>query len=94
MNFGANELTQCAETEVKRETAKELLEQMDAILKELNNEVRMISEAVYRDADCTNIREELDEPKMPPMIVIMEEQRDMAEEILKEVFKIRESLWR
>ena len=92
MNFGMNE--QCVATEAKQETAKELLEQMGLILEELTNEVRMISDAVYRGVNCTTVEKEPDGPRMPPMIVIMKEQRDMAEAALKGLIRIRESLWR
>lgn len=94
MIVGMNELAQCAVKEAKTETAKELLENMGAILKELNNEVRMISDAVYRGGCCNPVEEIPNEPKgMPPMVAIMHGQRDEAEELLKEVVKIREALW-
>lgn len=94
MNFGMNESARCAVEEVKRETAKELLENMGAILKELNNQVRMISDAVYRGGNCNPVEEVPNEPKgMPPMVAIMEGQRDAAEGLLKEVVRIREALW-
>lgn len=89
-----NELTQCTGEEAKRETAKELLENMGAILKELNNQVRMISDAVYRGCTRKTVEEVPNELKeMPPMIVIMKGQRDAAEEALRELVKIREALW-
>ena len=92
MNFSVNELARCAVEEVKKETAKELLENMKAILKEMNTEVRMISDAVYRGV---NINQEApDEPKVtPPMVDIMQEQRNMAQDILDELIKIRQALW-
>ena len=94
MNFGMNESARCAVEEVKRETAKELLDNMGAILKELNNEVRMISDAVYRGGNSNPVEEVPNEPKgMPPMVAIMQGQRDAAEGLLKEVVKIREALW-
>lgn len=89
-----NENTRCAVEEVKRETAKELLENMGAILVELNNEVRMISDAVYRGGNCNPVEEVPNEPKrMPPMVDIMQEQRDAAAGVLKELVRIREALW-
>lgn len=92
MNFGVNELARCAVEEVKKETAKELLENMKAILKEMNTEVRMISDAVYRGANFN--QEAPDEPKVtPPMVDIMQEQRNMAQDILDELIKIRQALW-
>ena len=53
-----NELAQChysdkcgAETEERIETAKELLENMGDILMELNIQVHIIAEALYRGVD-------------------------------------------
>ena len=90
MNFGMNESAQCAAE--KRETAKELLESMGVILEAMRNEVRMIADAVYRG--CTPVEEVPNEPKAtPPMIVIMQGQRDAAGEILRELERIREALW-
>lgn len=91
MNF---ENAQICAGEEKRETAKGLLENMGAILKELNNEVRMISDAVYRGGNRPTDEEVPNEPKgMPPMVVTMREQRDTAECLLKDIIKIREALW-
>ena len=89
------EPAQCAVNEGQRETVKELLENMGAILEELNNEVRMIADAVYRGGNCNKVEEVPNEPKppMPPMIVIMKEQRDVAGGTLRELVKIREALW-
>lgn len=93
MMVGMNESAQCAAE--KRETAKELLESMDVILDELNDEVRMISDAVYRGGICNQVEEATNEPKppMPPMVDIMKEQRDKAGGALRELVKIREALW-
>lgn len=93
MIYAMNESARCAVEEVKGETAKELLENMGAILKELNKEVRMISDAVYRGGNFNPLEEEPNEPKMPPMVAIMRGQRDAAEEVLKELVRIREALW-
>jgi len=84
----------CSEEEQRRETVKELLETMGVILEELNNEVRMISDAVYRGGNHKQVEEAPNEPKeMPPMIAIMKEQRDAAEVTLRELQRIREALW-
>ena len=94
MTVVMNELERCAVEEAKRETAKELLDNMGAILVELNNEVRMISDAVYRGGNCNPVEEVHNEPKgMPPMVFIMQEQRDAAERVLGELVRIREALW-
>lgn len=80
--------------ETRRETAKELLETMGVILEELNNEVRMISDAVYRGGNCTPVEEVHNELKeMPPLVAVMKEQRDVAEEALRGLVRIREALW-
>ena len=86
--------SRCAVEEVKRETAKELLESMGVILEELNNEVRMISDAVYRGGNRNPVEEVQNELKeMPPMVAIMKEQRDAAEGALRGLVRIREALW-
>lgn len=93
MNFENAQI--CAVDEAKRETAKELLENMEAILGEMENQVAMISDAVYRDENHVEKgRARTNEPcATPPMVVIMRGQRDTAEYLLKEIIKIREALW-
>lgn len=89
MNF---ENAQTCAGEEKRETVKELLGNMWSILGEMNNEVAMISDAVYRGNHGE--KEPTNEPcAMPPMVVVMRGQRDAAEHLLKEIIKIREALW-
>lgn len=85
----------CAGEEAKRETAKELLDNMGGILREMENDVAMISDAVYRGGKAEEKGQALtNEPcATPPMVVIMREQRDTAERLLKEIVKIREALW-
>lgn len=95
MNNYTNEKTCCSGEEQKRETAKNLLEDMENLLREMENHVAMISDAIYRGSNrvekgpaTTN------EPcATPPMIVTMRAQRDTAECLLKEIIKIREALW-
>lgn len=94
MIVGMNESAPCVGEEAKRETAKELLETMGVILEQLSNEVRMISDAVYRGCNCNTVEEVPNEPKgMPPMVAVMKGQRDAAEGVLKELVRIREALW-
>lgn len=90
----ANEKT-CSGEEQKRETAKELLDHMGIILREMENHVAMISDAVYRGVKPVEKGPALtNEPcATPPMVVMMREQRDTAERLLKEIIKIREALW-
>lgn len=79
--------------EQKRETAKELLDNMDGILREMEAQVAMISDAVYKGGKSVE-KEPNNEPcATPPMIIIMQRQRDTAERLLKEIIKIREALW-
>ncbi len=67
---------------------------MWSILGEMNNEVAMISDAVYRGGK--NVKKEqalTNEPcAMPPMITTMKSQIDTANLLLKEIVKIREAL--
>lgn len=90
----ANEKT-CSGEEQKRETAKELLENMYAILGEMGIEVAMIADAVYRSGNHEEKGTTLtNEPRVtPPMVVMMREQRDAADRLLIEIKKIREALW-
>jgi len=85
----------CAVEEQRTETAKALLENMGAILREMGDEVAMISDAVYRGGKNVEKGQALnDEPRaMPPMIVTMKLQIDTANLLLKEIVKIREALW-
>lgn len=96
MNDYMNEKT-CLVEEPKRETVKELLENMWSILKEMQNQVSMISDAVYRGGEkCVEKGQAVttNEPcATPPMVVMMSMQRDTAEYLLNEIVKIREALW-
>lgn len=94
MNDFANVKT-CSGEEQRRETAKELLDSMGVILGEIANQVGMISDAVYRGGKNVEKGPALtNEPcATPPMVVMMREQRDAAERLLKEIVKIREALW-
>lgn len=78
--------------EQKLETAKGILDNMGDILTELEHMVDMISDAVYQGK--TVAEEPKNEPSYdPPMITMMTMQRDMAEDLLKKVVKIKEVLW-
>lgn len=85
----------CSGEERKIETAKELLENMDTILGEMGIEVAMISDAVYGSGKNVETESTLtNEPRItPPMVVMMRDQRDNAEYLLKEIIKIRGALW-
>lgn len=90
----ANEKT-CSGEEQKKETAKELLDDTRCILREMENHVAMISDAVYRGERPVETGPALtNEPcATPPMVVMMREQRGTADRLLKEIVKIREALW-
>lgn len=92
MNFENTQI--CAVEETKRETAKELLENMGEILREMGNQVSMISDAVYRGGEKCVEKGPANEPcATPPIVVMMRAQRDAAEHLLKEIVKIREAMW-
>lgn len=79
--------------EQKRETAKELLGDMDGILREMETQVAMISDAVYKGEKPVEKELNSEPCATPPMVVIMQRQRDTAEYLLQEIIKIREALW-
>lgn len=87
-------LTACKKETPKGKTVKCMLEELDAILKEIGHEVGMIADAVYRGSEPTQCREKDDElVKNPPMAVIIENHVNHAEILLKEIVKIREAMW-
>lgn len=74
----------------KRETAKMILENMDAILNEIENQLWLI------DAGICNPKQKNGEVKEPVdgcMLDTLQRQRNKAEEILKIAIHIREGLW-
>jgi len=83
----------CSAEEQRRETVKELLENMGTILGEMGNQLGMISDALYRGGNHEEKEPANDPCAMPPMAVLMRDQRDAAENLLKEIVKIREALW-
>lgn len=78
----------CAEMQ-KPESAKTILENMDAILKELANELERIDSAIYSPRPF----EEKSEPKDECMLGTLNRQRDTAQGLLKLAVHIREGLW-
>ncbi len=92
MNDFVNAVT-CSGEELKRETAKDLLGNMDGILREMEVQVSMISDALYRGSSLVESGNNKEQCDVPPMVVIMQEQRDTAERLLQEIIKIREVLW-
>ena len=73
----------------KPEPAKTILENMDAILNELKNELERIDSAIYSPKPF----EEKSEPKDECMLETLNRQRNMAEGLLKLAVHIREGLW-
>ena len=83
----------CSGEELRRETAKDLLGDMDGILREMETQVSMISDALYRGRNLVESGNNKEPCDAPPMVVIMQEHRDTAERLLQEIIKIREALW-
>ena len=81
----------CSErSEPKSETAKSILENMDAILKELGTELRLIDNAIYSPSNdgC-----DVNEPRDECLLGMLIRQRNLAGDLLKIVVHIREGLW-
>lgn len=72
-----------------RETAKSILENMDAILKELSAELRRIENAIYAPKPIEDAKEAPDEC----LLETLNRQRNTAEQLLKLAVHIREGLW-
>lgn len=75
-----------------RETAIDIMSNLSVILNEIKNQVDLIDAAIYgnRVEDSTTVNEM---PQRPPMLMILRQQRDFAENILKSIVHIREGLW-
>jgi hypothetical protein len=94
MNDFAN-TTKCSVEEQRTETFLELLDAMGHVLREINVQVAMISDAVYRGESLVEKESDtVDEPfTAQPIVAIMRGQRDTAKYLLEEIVKIREALW-
>ena len=73
----------------RQETAKEILENMDAILKELMGELVRIDEAIYSQRPC----EEKNEPRDECLLETLSRQGYTAQALLDIAIHIREGLW-
>ncbi|MBQ6035757.1 MAG: hypothetical protein IJL43_00460 [Lachnospiraceae bacterium] len=73
----------------KTEPAKAILENIDAILKELASELVRIDSAIYSPEPC----EERSEPQDECMLATLNRQRNTAKALLKIAVHIREGLW-
>ena len=88
MNF---ENLACTErSEIKIEPVKSILKNIDAINKELANELRMIEDAIYSKEP---IVEDANEPVDDSLLNTLNRQRNTAENLLKKAVHIREGLW-
>ena len=74
-----------------REKALDIISNLSAILTEIKNQVDSIDSAIYgKKVEETTAKEA---PSMPPILMILRQQRDFAEDILKSIVHIREGLW-
>jgi hypothetical protein len=91
-NFNYGEMTTCEPTDTKAETetAKEILENMDVILKELFAELRRIDDAIYSPR---TVGENANEPKQECFLGTLDRQRNVAQALLDLAIHIREGLW-
>lgn len=90
MNLNYGEVATCEPENAKTETAKSILENMDAILKELFAELRRIDDAIYSPR---NVEENANEPKQDCFLVTLDRQRNTAQALLALAIHIREGLW-
>ena len=95
MNFNYGEMTTCEiptckPEDIKPETAKSIMENMDVILKELFAELRRIDDAIYSPR---NVGENSNEPKQECFLGTLERQRNTAQALLDLAIHIREGLW-
>lgn len=79
----------CAEINKPRETAKSILENMDAILTELSGELHRIDDAINKPSPLEDRKEPSDET----MLETLNRQRNIADSLLKTAIHIREGLW-
>ena len=56
-DFNYGEITNCEPRDTKTETAKSILENMDAILKELADELRRIDDAIYSPRNVESVKD-------------------------------------
>lgn len=79
------------ESNEPRETAKDIILNLEEILNEIKAQVDLIESAIYGNKLAeTNAKEE---SPIPPMLMMLRQQRDFAEDILKIIMHIREGLW-
>lgn len=87
------EIITCDPRDGKPETAKSVLEEMDAILKELSGELRRINDAIYSPQNVDNTVVS-NEPTAPDCLLgTLTRQRVVAKDSLNLAIHIREGLW-
>lgn len=80
-----------ATCEPSRETLKAIMENMSAILQEMDNVTNTMCEAFYGErTEQTEARQEV---RRETILQTLSNQRDLAERIHKKIVKIREGLW-
>lgn len=90
LNYG--EIPTCEPGDGKPETAKAILEEMDAILKELSGELRRIDDAIYSPRNVGSA-DDSNEPKQECFLGTLSRQRLVADALLHLAIHIREGLW-
>lgn len=84
----------CMVANEPRETAKDIILNLATILTEIKIQVDSIESAIYgKKVTETNAGNGREECPMPPMLMMLIQQRDFAEDILKVITNIREGLW-
>lgn len=91
-DFNYGEMTTCEPRDMKPETAKSILENMDAILKELSCELRRIDDAIYSPRNVGENANDSNEPKQECFLGTLDRQRNVAEALLHIAVHIREGL--
>ena len=93
MNYGYGEMATCEPVDGKPETAKSVLEEIDAILKELSDELRRIDDAIYSPRNVGVNANDSNEPKQDCFLGTLNRQRLVAKASLDLAIHIREGLW-
>jgi len=93
MNFENLARTERSETKAV-EPAKPILENMDAILKELGTELRRIDDVIYSPSNVnSNSVCDVNDQQDDCLLQTLGRQRNLAESLLKIAVHIREGLW-
>lgn len=91
-NLTYGEMATCDPRDTKPEPAKCILENMDAILKELSAVLRGIDDAIYSPKNVENTKES-NEPKQDCFLETLNRQRNVVQSLLDLAIHIREGLW-